>query len=112
MPRTRTTYTPDFKAKVVIEVLQGEKELNEVAASYNLNPNMLRTWKKEFLQNASRVWNENQVEKDIRRKEASLEEERNTMLKTIGQLTLERDFLQDCFRKAGEPIPDINKFKP
>ena len=73
---------------------------------------MLRTWKKEFLQNASRVWNEHQVEKDIRRKEASLEEERNTMLKTIGQLTLERDFLQDCFRKAGEPIPDINKFKP
>lgn len=39
MPRTRTTYTPDFKAKVVIEVLQGEKELNEIAASYNLNPN-------------------------------------------------------------------------
>lgn len=49
MSRTRTTYSPNFKAKVVIEVLQGEKEINEIAASYNLNPNMLRTWKKEFL---------------------------------------------------------------
>jgi hypothetical protein len=27
------------------------------------------------------------------------------MLKTIGQLTLERDFFQDCFRRAGEEIP-------
>lgn len=111
MPRTRTTYTPDFKAKVVIEVIQGEKELNAIAASYNLNPNMLRTWKKEFLENAGRVWSESQVEKDIRKKEAALEEERNTMLKTIGQLTLERDFLQDCFRKSGTAIPDVHKSK-
>lgn len=110
MPRTRTTYTPDFKAKVVIEVIQGEKELNAIAASYNLNPNMLRTWKKEFLENAGRVWSEYQVEKEIRKKEAALEEERNTMLKTIGQLTLERDFLQDCFRKSGA-IPDVHKSK-
>ena len=27
------------------------------------------------------------------------------MLKTIGQLTLERDFLQDCFRQQGHPVP-------
>lgn len=111
MPRTRTTYTPDFKAKVVIEVIQGEKELNAIAASYNLNPNMVRTWKKEFLENAGRVWSEYQVEKDIKKKEAALEEERNTMLKTIGQLTLERDFLQDCFRKSGTVIPDVHKSK-
>lgn len=111
MPCTRTTYTPDFKAKVVIEVLQGEKELNEIAAAYNLNPNMLRTWKKEFVENAGRVWSEHQVEKYIRRKETTLEQKRNNILKTIGQLTLERDFLQDCFRKAGEPIPDIHKSK-
>lgn len=112
MSRTRTTYSPDFKAKVVIEVLQGEKELGEIAASYNLNPNMLRTWKKEFLQNAGRVFNERQVEKEARRKEAALEEERTAMLKTIGQLTLERDFLQDCFRRAGAPVPDLHKIKP
>ena len=36
------TYTSEFKAKVVIEVLQGEKSLSEIAAQYNLNPNMVR----------------------------------------------------------------------
>lgn len=32
------------------------------------------------------------------------------MLRTIGQLTLERDFLQDCFRQAGEAIPRIPEY--
>lgn len=29
---TRRTYTLEYKAKLVIEVLQGEKELNTIAA--------------------------------------------------------------------------------
>ena len=29
---TRRTYTPEYKAKLVIEVLQGEKELNTISA--------------------------------------------------------------------------------
>ena len=40
-----------------------------------------------------------------RRKEERLQKETDKMLKTIGQLTLERDFLQDCFRQCGLPIP-------
>ncbi|MCH4005566.1 MAG: transposase [Eubacterium sp.] len=107
----RTNYSPDFKAKLVIEILEGEKTLNEVAASHNLNPNMVRSWKKEFIENAGRVFNERQSEKEIRRKEEDLERDRERMLKTIGQLTLERDFLQDCFRETGYPVPDVDKEK-
>ena len=107
----RTNYSPDFKAKLVIEILEGEKTLNEVAASHNLNPNMVRSWKKEFIENAGRVFNERQSEKEIRRKEEDLERDRERMLKTIGQLTLERDFLQDCFRTCGLPIPEIDPEK-
>lgn len=98
-------YTPEFKAKIVLEVLQGDRELGEIAADNNLNPNMLRTWKAEFVKNANRVFNQSQSEKEIRRKEAELEQERDKMLKTIGQLTLERDFLQDVFRRNGYPVP-------
>mgnify|MGYP002522660173 CR=1 FL=1 len=98
-------YTPEFKAKIVLEVLQGDRELGEIAADNNLNPNMLRTWKAEFVKNANRVFNQSQSEKEIRRKEAELEQERDKMLKTIGQLTMERDFLQDVFRRNGYPVP-------
>ena len=102
-------YTSDFKAKVVIEVLQGEKSLSEIAAHYNLNPNMVRTWKSEFIKNAGSVFESpKKAEKEARRKEASQKRETERMLKTIGQLTLERDFLQDCFRKTGIPIPELD----
>ena len=49
----RTNYTPEFKSKLV---LQGEKELNGIAAEHNINPNMLRNWKKDFLANAIRAY--------------------------------------------------------
>ena len=46
-------YTAQYKTRIVLEILQGEKELGEIAAENNLNPNMVRNWKREFLENAS-----------------------------------------------------------
>ena len=108
---SRNKYSPEFKAKVVIEVIQGDRELGEIASQYNLNPNMLRNWKNDFIKNANRVFNETQSEKELSRKEAELEQEREKMLKTIGQLTMERDFLQDVFRRNGYPVPTQDKSK-
>ena len=117
------TYTSEFKAKVVIEVLQGEKSLSEISSQYNLNPNMVRNWKSEFLENASTIFeNPKKAEKAARRKEEALKKEKETMLKTIGQLTIERDFLigqltierdflQDCFRRSGRPVPELDPEK-
>lgn len=39
---SRGKYTPEFKTKIVMEVLQGERELEAIAAENNLNPNMVR----------------------------------------------------------------------
>ncbi len=103
----RTNYTPEFKSKLVLEVLQGEKELNEIAAEHSINPNMLRNWKKDFLANASRAFDESRQAKEARRKEDALKKENERMLRTIGQLTLERDFLQDCFRITGTSLPKL-----
>jgi len=105
----RSIYTPEYKAKLVLEVLQGERELGEIAAENGINPNMLRNWKREFLSNASRAFDETRQVREARRKEEALEKEKAQMLKTIGQLTLERDFLQDCFRAVGKPIPKLHQ---
>lgn len=40
----KNNYSPTFKAKVVLEVLQEEQKLIAIASKYNLNPNMLRNW--------------------------------------------------------------------
>lgn len=106
---TRKNYTPEFKAKVVLEVLKEEAELNTIAAKYELNPNMVRTWRKEFLANVASVFEgSSKAEKEARRKEAALEKKNTQMLKTIGKLTVERDFLQECFRTVGVPIPEFD----
>ena len=101
----RSSYSAEFKAKIVLEVLQGEKELNVIAAEQGINPNMIRNWKKEFISNASQVFDEKKQVKEAHRKEVALKKEKEQMLRTIGQLTLERDFIQGAFRDCGIPVP-------
>lgn len=108
----RTTYSPQFKAKLVLEVLQGEKELEAIAHENGINPNMLRNWKREFLDKGSTVFEDPaKEEKEAKREERRLKKESDQMLKTIGQLTLERDFLQGCFRRSGLPVPQLGEEK-
>ena len=42
--------SPELKAKIVLQVLQGEKEIGELAQEYSINPNLIRKWKTEFFQ--------------------------------------------------------------
>ncbi len=109
---SRGKYTPEFKAKIVLEVLRGEQELGAIATENSLNPNMVRNWKSEFLENASSAFVEHgKAEREAKRKETAVAKERDKMLKTIGQLTVERNFLQDCFRAVGKPIPEFDPEK-
>ena len=102
-------YTAQYKTKIVLEVLQCEKELGEIAAENELNPNMVRNWKREFLEKASTVFEDPRKDaREAKKKEEAQRKETARMLKTIGQLTLERDFLQDCFRRTGTAIPEFD----
>lgn len=108
MPRKK--YTSEFKTKIVLSILQGDKEFNVICSENGLNPNMVRKWKQEFLQNAHLAFGEDSERKAVQRKEDDLKKKNDQMLRTIGQLTLECDFLQDCFRQAGEAIPRIPEY--
>jgi len=90
----KRTFSPEFKTKVVLEVLREEKSLSEIASYHNVHPNMLRNWKKEFLEKASSVFDDKRQRKDALQKEKEKEAEYAQMLETIGQLTLERDWLK------------------
>jgi transposase-like protein len=61
----RKHFTPEQKAKIVIEVIKGERTLNEIAAEYGIHPNLLSRWKTEFISNAGRVFSKetDEVEK-------------------------------------------------
>lgn len=69
----RKSYSADFKAKLVLEVLEGETTVNEIASSYEVQPLSLRNWKKQFLENMSLAFDKSAVVKEYkeRRKETS-----------------------------------------
>lgn len=50
------TYSPEQKAKVVLELLKEEQTLNELATQYKVTPKTIQNWKKEFLSNASKAF--------------------------------------------------------
>jgi len=45
----RRKFTSKFKTKVVLEALKERQSLAELAQKYQLHPNQISTWKKEFL---------------------------------------------------------------
>jgi transposase-like protein len=103
----KATYTAKFKADCVLEVIQGDQELGAVAARHNLNPNMLRGWKKEFLDNSSKIFGDSRREKEMAAAARELSAKHEELLKTVGQLTLERDWLK---KKSAEMFgPDYEK---
>ncbi len=53
MSRKRKTYTADFKAKVVLTLIEGQTSLNKIASKYELLPKNIQNWKKQFMDNIS-----------------------------------------------------------
>ena len=62
MSRKRRNFSAKFKSDLVIELLKGEKDLNTLATENNIQPNLLRNWKREFLNNASAVFDDKREE--------------------------------------------------
>ena len=93
MSRKRTTYSADFKAKVVLELLDGDNTLNEIASKYNLLPKNLQNWKKQFLENASLAFDKSTVVKEYKEEIEKLKKEKNATSKKLGEVIIERDFV-------------------
>jgi transposase-like protein len=49
--RKRRTFTPEFKAEVVLEALRGESSQAEVCRRHNLSEDQLSKWKQQAIEN-------------------------------------------------------------
>ena len=54
--RKRRHFTPEFKAKVVLEALRGETSQAELCRRHNLSEDQLSTWKRQLLENAASLF--------------------------------------------------------
>lgn len=86
----RKTYSPEFKSKLVLEVLRGERMLNEIASDHEVHPNMLTRWKTEATNNFHLLFeNENaKIRKQSKQYEAQIDE----LHRQIGKLTAQYDW--------------------
>ncbi len=88
----RKTYSPEFKAKLVMEVFRGERLLNEIASENNVHPNMLTRWKTEAANNFHILF-ENENAK-IRRQARDYEAQIDELYKQIGKLTAQNEWMK------------------
>ena len=84
----RRRFTADFKARVAVEALRGDRTVQEISAKHKVHPNQVSTWKRQAIDGLSAVFS-NGAERAHR----SHETEVRDLHAKIGELTVERDFL-------------------
>ena len=47
--RARRRFTADFKAKVALEALRGDKSIQEISTRHKVHPNQVSTWKRQAM---------------------------------------------------------------
>ena len=107
MSRTRRNFSAKFKSELVIELLKGEKDLNTIASENNIQPNLLRNWKKEFLDKASVVFDDSR-EDNLKEKLALERKEKAEYAKKVGQLTMQVDWLKKNLKKHLDLTTRVN----
>ena len=107
MSRTRRNFSAKFKSELVIELLKGEKNLNAIATENNIQPNLLRNWKKEFLDKASVVFDDTR-EDNLKEKLALERKEKAEYAKKVGQLTMQVDWLKKNLKKHLDLTTRVN----
>ena len=84
----RRKFSAEFKRKVVVEAMRGDRTMREVAARHGLNPNQIGRWKTEAMDGLLEVFRRGGMEKPGRESEKVIE----ALYARIGELTVERDF--------------------
>jgi putative transposase len=88
------SFSADFKAKVVLELLEGEQTINQVASKYDITVKSIQSWKKQFLENASLAFDLNGATKAYKDEIAELKQENDALAKKLGKTTIEKEWLE------------------
>ena len=86
--RARRRFTADFKAKVVLEALRGDKSIQEISTRHKVHPNQVSTWKRPAMDDLGAVFSGGADKAG-----SDHETEVHDLHTKIDQLTVERDFL-------------------
>jgi transposase len=82
MKKKRRQFSAAFKAEVVLSVLSGAKTAASICREHQISAQQLSNWKRQFLENASRVFEKDEARDQDQTHIAELE-------RKVGQLTMQ-----------------------
>jgi transposase-like protein len=91
MEGNRKKHSPSFKAKVALEAIKGEETIAQIAGRYEVHPTLVARWKKELQEKAASVFGEDHARKKKQDNDLVAQ-----LYQQIGQLKVERDFLENA----------------
>ena len=94
MKKRAAKYEAPFKAKVAVAAIREEDTVPALARRYGVHPSQVFKWKRQMLDNATAVFGPGGTATD---ESAQVGE----LLKKVGELTMERDFLARGLRRLG-----------
>ena len=87
----RRKFTPEFKARVVLEMLSEQKSAAQASREYWIKDSVLSRWKQEFIERSPLLFQQGSISDDRDQRIAELE-------RLIGRLALELDMAKKVSR--------------
>ena len=91
----RKNYTPEFKAKVVLELLREDLTVNQLSGKYEVHATQLHQWKKAVLESIPEILSDKRKrDKQIKEQEELIQ----SLYTQIGEVTTKLNWLK---KKSG-----------
>jgi len=90
MGNPHRSYTPEFKVRVVLELLSGKRTLGEASREYKVKDSVISRWRQEFLERAPQLF-EQSSDKDIQAERIS------ELERTLGRMTMQLELAKKVF---------------
>ena len=97
--RARRNFKAEFKAKVVLELISGEKGLAEASREYGIKDTVLSRWRQDFLAKAAQIFEQ---PKEMQEKEVKIAE----LERMVGKLTMQLELQKKVLSYADSPWRD------
>jgi transposase len=97
--RERNNYSPELKARIVLELLREEKTVNQIVSETGVHATVLSRWKLEAVGRLHEIFEKGQSDTEKLKKEFEIKE--GEYQKTIGELTMDLNFLKKKWNQFG-----------